>query len=62
MDEERMINMDLRSYVVQKDSSALSKASMDQNRASLVSIVVITYNSYKYILKTLESAKAQRYC
>ena len=28
----------------------------------LVSIVVITYNSAKYVLETLESAKQQTYC
>lgn len=32
-----------------------------ENESSLVSIVVITYNSSKYVLETLESAKAQTY-
>jgi len=32
-----------------------------KNRNSLVSVIVITYNSAKYILETLESAKAQSY-
>ena len=34
---------------------------MDQNYTPLVSIIVITYNSSKYVLETLESAKAQTY-
>lgn len=32
-----------------------------QNEQPLVSIIVITYNSEKYVLETLESAKAQTY-
>lgn len=34
---------------------------MDENKSPLVSIIVITYNSAKYVLETLESAKAQTY-
>jgi len=34
---------------------------MDKNEKILVSITVITYNSSKYVLETLESAKAQTY-
>jgi glycosyltransferase involved in cell wall biosynthesis len=34
---------------------------MTENNQPLVSIIVITYNSSKYVLETLESAKAQTY-
>ena len=34
---------------------------MNQSHPPLVSIIVITYNSAKYVLETLESAKAQTY-
>lgn len=34
---------------------------MQENSNPLVSIIVITYNSSKYVLETLESAKAQTY-
>lgn len=34
---------------------------MNQNYNPLVSIIVVTYNSAKYVLETLESAKAQTY-
>lgn len=34
---------------------------MSRNNDPLVSIIVITYNSSKYVLETLESAKAQTY-
>lgn len=37
------------------------KAAADQSENPLVSIIVITYNSAKYVLETLESAKAQTY-
>lgn len=33
----------------------------NKNNDSLVSIIIITYNSSKYVLETLESAKAQTY-
>ncbi len=36
-----------------------NRKSLDLN--PLVSIIVITYNSSKYVLETLESAKAQTY-
>jgi alpha-1,3-rhamnosyltransferase len=32
-----------------------------KNQKPLVSVVIITYNSSKYVLETLESAKAQTY-
>ncbi|MBH2024900.1 MAG: glycosyltransferase, partial [Flavobacteriales bacterium] len=34
---------------------------MLENRNPLVSVVVITYNSSKYVMETLESVKAQTY-
>ena len=34
---------------------------MDTNNQPLVSVPVITYNSAKYVLETLESVKAQTY-
>ena len=34
---------------------------MQSNESPLVSITVITYNSAKYVIETLESAKAQTY-
>jgi glycosyltransferase involved in cell wall biosynthesis len=34
---------------------------MNSERSPLVSIVVITYNSAKFVLETLESAKSQTY-
>ena len=34
---------------------------MNQDIKPLVSIIVITYNSAKFVLETLESAKAQTY-
>ena len=34
---------------------------MTKNNNPLVSIIVITYNSAKFVLETLESAKAQTY-
>ncbi len=39
----------------------ISYQDMDKSRETLVSIVVITYNSAKFILETLESSKAQTY-
>lgn len=37
------------------------KRSTDTDKNPLVSIIVITYNSAKYVIETLESAKAQTY-
>lgn len=34
---------------------------MDKNNSPLISIIVVTYNSAKYVLETLESAKLQSY-
>lgn len=34
---------------------------LSENRSPLVSIIVITYNSERYVLETLESAKSQTY-
>jgi len=38
-----------------------TRCTMDENKNPLVSIIVITYNSAKYVLETLESAKTQTY-
>ena len=39
----------------------MNESSNSLEKSPLVSIIVITYNSSKYVLETLESAKAQTY-
>ena len=43
------------------DKKKLANNKEDALEQPLVSIIVITYNSSKYVLETLESAKAQTY-
>lgn len=46
--------------VLKKNGGPVTRESLDLGKP-LVSIIVITYNSSKYVLETLESAKAQTY-